>query len=111
MPEIHIGERAIGDGHPCYVIAEACINHDGDFATALRMAEAARAAGADAVKYQVHYLEHEMLRDVPTSGNFSKPLWDVLEETNLTDEQYLDITNNPSAGRAVSIGYRLELGR
>ena len=31
--------------------------------------------------------------------------------TNLTDEQYLDITNNPSAGRAVSIGYRLELGR
>jgi N,N'-diacetyllegionaminate synthase len=89
VPEIHVGERAIGDGHPCYVIAEACINHDGDFATALRMAEAARAAGADAVKYQVHYLEHEMLRDVPTSGNFSKPLWDVLEETNLTDEQHV----------------------
>ena len=34
-----------------------------------------------------------------------------LNGTNLTDEQYLDITNNPSAGRALSVGYRLQLGR
>ena len=91
MTLINVGDRQIGDGRPCYVIAEACINHNGDFATALRMAEAARAAGADAVKYQVHYLEHEMLRDVPTSANFPKPLWDVLEETNLTDEQHFSL--------------------
>lgn len=86
--ELSIGARAVGDGHPCYVVAEACINHNGDFATALEMVEQARAAGADAIKFQVHYLEHEMLRDVPTSANFDKPLWDVLEETNLTDEQH-----------------------
>ena len=86
--ELLIGDRAVGDGRPCYVIAEACINHNGDFETALRMIEAARAAGADAIKFQVHYLEHEMLPDVPTSANFDKPLWDVLAETNLTDEQH-----------------------
>jgi N-acetylneuraminate synthase len=91
MSELAIGNRLVGDGHPVYVIAEACINHNGDFATALRMVDAARAAGADAIKFQIHYLEHEMLRDVPTSANFDKPLWDVLEETNLTDEQHVEL--------------------
>jgi N-acetylneuraminate synthase len=88
-PVLDAGGRLIGDGHPCYVIAEACINHNGDFDTAVELVERAHEAGADAVKFQVHYLEHEMLRDVPTSGNFDKPLWEVLEETNLTDEQHL----------------------
>jgi N,N'-diacetyllegionaminate synthase len=89
--ELLVGDRVVGDGHPCYVIAEACINHEGDFATAVAMADAAHDAGADAVKYQIHYLEHEMLPDVPTSANFDKPLWQVLEETNLTDEQHAEL--------------------
>ena len=90
-PVLDVGGRSIGHGQPCYVIAEACINHNGDFATAVEMVERAAAAGADAIKFQVHYLEHEMLRDVPTSANFDKPLWDVLEETNLTDEQHVEL--------------------
>lgn len=92
--ELRIGNRLVGDGHACYVIAEACINHNGDFDTAMRMVEAARAAGADAIKFQVHYLEHEMLREVPTSGNFDEPLWDVLEKTNLTDEQHIALSEH-----------------
>ena len=88
-PELAVGPRLAGDGHPCYVIAEACINHNGDFATAVEMVERAAEAGADAIKFQVHYLEHEMLREVPTSANFGKPLWNVLEETNLTDGQHV----------------------
>jgi sialic acid synthase SpsE len=87
-PQLAIGDRLVGDGHACYVIAEACINHNGDFDTAVRLVDAAQGAGAEAVKFQVHYLEHEMLHDVPTSGNFDKPLWDVLDETNLTDDEH-----------------------
>ena len=33
-----------------------------------------------------------------------------LSSTNLTDEKYLDITGNPAAGRALSVGYRLDFG-
>ncbi len=33
-----------------------------------------------------------------------------LSGTNLTDESYQDITNNPAAGRALTVGYRLEVG-
>ena len=90
-PVLNVAGRVVGDGHPCYVIAEACINHNGDFATAVEMVERAAEAGADAIKFQVHYLEHEMLRDVPTSSNFDKPLWQVLEETNLTDGQHIEL--------------------
>ncbi len=34
------------------IIAEAGVNHNGDVALAVKMADAAKAAGADIVKYQ-----------------------------------------------------------
>ncbi len=33
MEEVKIGSHAVGDGHPCYVIAEIGINHNGDLDT------------------------------------------------------------------------------
>lgn len=47
-----IAGRSIGPNDPPYCIAEVGINHNGDLALAKRMIEAAKAAGADAVKFQ-----------------------------------------------------------
>ena len=52
MTTIRIGERLVGDGQPCYVIAEAGVNHNGDPALARRLVTVAVNAGADAVKFQ-----------------------------------------------------------
>jgi N-acetylneuraminate synthase len=44
--------RKIGPKHPCYIVAEIGINHNGSLELALRMIDEAHAAGCDAVKFQ-----------------------------------------------------------
>jgi pseudaminic acid synthase len=54
LQTIHIEGRAIGPGHPPYVVAEMSANHNGDLASALRIIDEAKMAGADAVKIQTY---------------------------------------------------------
>ncbi len=73
MPrEITFGGRTIGDGHPTYVVAEIGINHNGDLGDARKLIDAARLAGADAVKFQKRTPElcvppdqRDKMRDTP----------------------------------------------
>ena len=52
MNPVKIGTKIVGDGQPCYVIAEIGINHNGDVDLAKRLISVAVAAGCDAVKFQ-----------------------------------------------------------
>lgn len=51
---IRIGNREIGPGHPVYIIAELSANHHQDLQQAMRLIDAAKAAGADAIKLQTY---------------------------------------------------------
>ena len=51
---IKIGNREIGDGCPTFIIAEMSGNHNMDFNRAVAIVEAAKAAGADAIKLQTY---------------------------------------------------------
>lgn len=88
MSFIMINGRKVGPGYKPYIIAEACINHEGNVKIAEDMVFHARAAGADAIKFQYHVLDDEMLVDTPQSENFADSLYDTLDRTNLTLEEH-----------------------
>ena len=50
--ELRVGERLVGRGRPCFVIAEAGVNHNGDVKRAHELIDLAADCGADAVKFQ-----------------------------------------------------------
>lgn len=64
---VRIGNRLLGDGEPCYVIAEIGNNHNGDFDRAIALVDAAVAAGADCAKFQMRKLD-EVYRASSLSG-------------------------------------------
>ena len=52
MAVIKIGNKKVGDGQPCFIVAEIGINHNGDVNIAKKLIDVAAFAGCDAVKFQ-----------------------------------------------------------
>ena len=55
---VKIKNFIIGSGNPCFIIAEAGVNHNGDMKLAHKLIDAAAKAGADAVKFQSFVTEN-----------------------------------------------------
>ncbi len=77
MGSVKIGNRLVGDGQPCYVIAEIGINHNGDLAIAKKLINVAAAANCDAVKFQKRTVDV-----VYTPEELAKPRESPFGETN-----------------------------
>ena len=89
---IYIDGRAIGPDAPCFIIAEGCDNHLGNLGVAKEMVRQAKACGVDAIKFQHHLPDEEMLKDeVPTSANFNIPLYEFLKRYALTLDQHYEL--------------------
>ena len=57
MNKIKIGGKTVGYGEPCFIIAEAGVNHNGELEKALKLIDIAADSGADAVKFQTFRAE------------------------------------------------------
>ncbi len=90
MPaEITIAGRKIGFGSPTYVIAELSANHNQNFEQAVRIIQAAKAAGADAVKSQTYTADTITLRsDKECFRITGGTLWDGRTLHDLYEEAF-----------------------
>ncbi|HEX5038516.1 MAG TPA: N-acetylneuraminate synthase family protein [Candidatus Limnocylindria bacterium] len=92
MP-ITLAGRTVGTGGPCFFIAEAGVNHDGSLDKAIELAEVARGAGADAVKFQSFDAGSLLRRDaakpgyqVRTTGE-GETQYQMLERLQLSEQE------------------------
>lgn len=97
MTTITIGDRKIGKGCAPFIIAEAGINHNGDIKIAKKMIEKAKAAGADAVKFQTFDAD-EFIQDKSTTYTYksqgkeiTEPMIDMFKRTEFTPAQWREI--------------------
>ncbi len=70
--QIKIGNKLVGDDQPCFIIAEAGVNHDGDIEKAKKLIDIAKAAEVDTVKFQTWITEEIMTKTVPQAEYQSK---------------------------------------
>lgn len=81
---VKIANKFVGDGYPCFIIAEIGINHNGSIALAKKMIDIAVTTGCDAVKFQkrtvdIVYTKEELAKERPsvfgnTNGDLKRGL-------------------------------------
>ena len=91
---VKIADKIIGDGHPCFVIAEIGINHNGQVGLAKKMIDIAVTTGCDAVKFQkrtvdVVYTKEELANE--RKSVFGNTNGDLKRGLEFSREQYYEI--------------------
>jgi len=92
MKKVKIRDRWIGEGEPCFIIAEAGINHNGDVNIAKNMIRAAKECGADAIKFQTFSTE-EFIADenlehtyISQGKEITEPQIEMFKRVELSEE-------------------------
>ncbi len=97
MNKIIIGNQIISNESPCFIIAEAGVNHNGDINIARKLVEKAKDSGANCVKFQTYKTERVITKDAPkanyqkltTSPNESQ--FDMLKKIELSKKMHYDL--------------------
>lgn len=95
MKTLSIDGRMIGEGYPCYIIAEIGLNHNGQLHLAKALVDIARQSGVDAVKFQKRSLKdlyrEELLEDPGKGEKGYQYLIPFLQEFELSESDFWEV--------------------
>ena len=99
MKPMLIANKLIGRDQPCFIIAEAGVNHNGDIKLAKQLIDVAADAGADAVKFQTFHADNIVTRDaekaeyqkITTSSDESQ--YDMIKKLELPDAAFRELSD------------------
>ena len=97
MKPVTVAGRKIEAGAPCFVIAEAGVNHNGRLDLALKLVDAAVAARADAVKFQTFKAERLVTRAAPKADyqkaatRAGESQFEMLKKLELSERDHLKL--------------------
>lgn len=97
--DIKIGLKSIGRSHPCFIIAEAGVNHNGDLSRAKEMIDVAANCGVDAIKFQSFITKELILSNVEMAeyqkANLSQDgsQFEMLKKLEVSAEKMLELKN------------------
>jgi len=101
MKIVRIGQQEIGDGHPCYILAEAGCNHNQRLDVAKKLIDMAVRSGVDSIKFQTYKAELMYSKKTPMMKHFKDRLtakddatmYDLIKMTELPYDMHAPIVN------------------
>ena len=96
---LNIADRRVGPGEPCFIIAEAGVNHNGRPEMACELIDLAVQAGADAVKFQTFNADQLATYDAPKAdyqletSDTSESQHEMLRRLELSRETHQELMN------------------
>jgi len=95
--EITIENKIIGKNHPCYIIAEIGVNHNGNLELAKKLIDASVDCDVDAVKFQKRNLESLYRKAALDNPNSESQGFEILlgelKEIELSENDYFEIVD------------------
>lgn len=95
MKQGSIGGKPVGGSAPCFIIAEAGSNHNGDLAMARELVETAARAGADAVKFQTFKASRLYPKSAGTSDylGVDTPIFDIIQSMEMPESWLRELSD------------------
>jgi sialic acid synthase SpsE len=116
MKTFKIADRLIGEGVPCFIIAEAGVNHNGDIKLARKLIDIAGKAGSDAVKFQTFQTE-ELVTETAEKAEYQKETtgskesqFEMLKKLELSDKNFKELFTYAQRKGVISLSTPFDQG-
>lgn len=117
---INTNYNKIGNGQPCYIIAEIGSNHNGNFDLACELIEKAVDAGANAVKFQTFKASQHYSKKTAKISLYEEDIYTLIESleidrtwhpklAKLCDKLKVDFLDSPCDTEAINIALSVNM--